>query len=58
MHGQEDPQHSVQFGHTQEQAAMLEHMEGECELLGGLHHPCIVQLFGMCFEQAPHYLCW
>ena len=36
----------------QEQAAMLERFAGECELLGGLHHPCIVQFLGVCFEQG------
>ena len=35
-----------------EQAAMLERFAGECELLGGLHHPCIVQFLGMCLEQG------
>ena len=35
-----------------EQAAMLERFAGECELLGGLHHPCIVQFLGVCFEQG------
>jgi len=25
---------------------------GECELLGRLHHPCVVQFLGMCFEQG------
>jgi len=29
-----------------EQAAMLERFAGECELLGGLHHPCIVVTLG------------
>ena len=36
----------------QEQAALLERFAGECELLGGLHHPCIVQFLGICFEQG------
>jgi len=36
----------------QEQAAMLDRFAGECELLGGLHHPCIVQFLGVCFEQG------
>jgi len=35
-----------------EKAAMLERFAGECELLGGLHHPCIVQFLGMWFEQG------
>jgi len=35
-----------------EQAAMLERFAGECELLSGLHHPCIVQFLGVCFEQS------
>ena len=35
-----------------EQAAMLEHFAGECELLGGLHHPCVVQILGVCLEQG------
>ena len=35
-----------------EQAAMLERFVGECELLGGLHHPCIVQFLGVWFEQG------
>ena len=35
-----------------EQAALLERFAGECELLGGLHHPCIVQFLGVCFEQG------
>jgi len=43
MCGQEDPK---------EQAAMLERFTGKCELLGGLHHPCIVQFLGVCFEQG------
>ena len=35
-----------------EKVAMLERFAGECELLGGLHHPCIVQFLGMWFEQG------
>ena len=35
-----------------EQAALLERFAGECELLSGLHHPCIVQFLGVCFEQG------
>ena len=35
-----------------EQAAMLERFAGECELLGGLHHPCIVQFLGVYFDQG------
>ena len=35
-----------------EKAAMLEQFAGECELLGGLHHPCIVQFLGVWYEQA------
>ena len=35
-----------------EKAAMLERFAGECELLGGLHHPCIVQFLGVWFEQG------
>ena len=35
-----------------EQAAILERFAGECELLGGLHHPCIVQFLGVCFKQG------
>ena len=35
-----------------EQAALLERFAAECELLGGLHHPCIVQFLGVCFEQG------
>ena len=34
-----------------EKAAMLERFAGECELLGGLHHPCIVQFLGVWYEQ-------
>ena len=33
---------------SQEQTAMLEHFVGECELLGRLHHLCIVQFLGAC----------
>ena len=36
----------------QQQVDMLERFAGECELLGGLHHPCIVQFLGVCFEQG------
>ena len=35
-----------------EKAAMLERFAGECELLAGLHHPCIVQFLGVWFEQG------
>ena len=35
-----------------EKAAMLERFAGECELLGGLYHPCIVQFLGVWFEQG------
>ena len=35
-----------------EKAAMLERFAGECELLGGLRHPCIVQFLGVWFEQG------
>ena len=35
-----------------EQTATLERFVGECELLSGLHHPCIVQFLGVCFEQG------
>ena len=35
-----------------EKAAMLEQFAGECELLAGLHHPCIVQFLGVWFEQG------
>ena len=34
-----------------EKAAMLERFAGECELLSGLHHPCIVQFLGVWYEQ-------
>ena len=46
--------HDILFNSAtpQEQAAMLERFAGECELLGGLHHPCIVQFLGVCFEQG------
>ena len=37
---------------SQEQTAMLEHFVGECELLGGLHHPCIVQFLWYVLEQG------
>ena len=35
-----------------EKAAMLERFAGECKLLAGLHHPCIVQFLGVWFEQG------
>ena len=35
-----------------EKAAMLERFAGECELLGGLHHPCIVQFLGVWYERG------
>ena len=35
-----------------EKAALLERFAGECELLGGLRHPCIVQFLGVWFEQG------
>ena len=35
-----------------EKVAMLERFAGECELLAGLHHPCIVQFLGVWFEQG------
>ena len=35
-----------------EKADMLERFAGECELLSGLHHPCIVQFLGVWFEQG------
>ena len=35
-----------------EKVAMLERFAGECELLGGLHHPCIVQFLGVWFEHG------
>ena len=35
-----------------EKAAMLERFAEECELLAGLHHPCIVQFLGVWFEQG------
>ena len=35
-----------------EKAAMLERFAGECELLAGLHHPCIVQFLGVWFERG------
>ena len=35
-----------------EKAALLERFAGECELLGGLHHSCIVQFFGVWFEHS------
>jgi len=52
--------HDILFNSAtpQEQAAMLDRFAGECELLGGLHHPCIVQFLGVCFEQGSHCLCW
>ena len=36
-----------------EKASMLERFAGECELLSGLHHPCIVQFLGVWYEQGP-----
>ena len=33
-----------------EKVAILERFAGECELLAGLHHPCIVQFLGVWFE--------
>ena len=46
--------HDILFNSAtpQEQAAIFERFAGECELLGGLHHPCIVQFLGVCFEQG------
>ena len=46
--------HDILFNSAtpQEQAAMLDRFTGECELLSGLHHPCIVQFLGVCFEQG------
>ena len=35
-----------------EKAAMLERFAGECELLSGLHHPCIVQFLGVWYQQG------
>ena len=35
-----------------EKVDMLERFAGECELLGGLHHPCIVQFLGVWFEHG------
>ena len=35
-----------------EKVAMLERFAGECELLAGLHHPCIVQFLGVWYEQG------
>ena len=35
-----------------EKAAMLERFAGECELLSGLHHPCIVQFLGVWYDQG------
>ena len=35
-----------------EKAAMLVRFAGECELLSGLHHSCIVQFFGVWYEQG------
>ena len=35
-----------------EKAAMLERFAEECELLGGLHHPCVVQFLGVWFERG------
>jgi len=46
--------HDILFNSAtpQEKAAMLERFAGECELLSELHHPCIVQFLGVCFEQG------
>ena len=46
--------HDILFNSVtpQEQAAMLDQFAGECELLGRLHHQCIVQFLGVCFEQG------
>ena len=46
--------HDILFNSAkpQEQASMLDRFAGECELLSGLHHPCIVQFLGVCFEQG------
>jgi len=46
--------HDILFNSAtaQEKVAMLERFAGECELLSGLHHPCIVQFLGVCFEQG------
>jgi len=46
--------HNILFNSAtpQERVALLERFAGECELLGGLHHPCIVQFLGVCFEQG------
>ena len=38
-----------------EKASMLERFAGECELLSGLHHPCIVQFLGVWFEQRSQF---
>ena len=35
-----------------EKAAMLERFAGECELLSGLQHPCIIQFLGVWYEQG------
>ena len=35
-----------------EKADMLERFAGECELLSGLYHPCIVQFLGVWYEQG------
>ena len=35
-----------------EKVAMLERFAEECELLAGLHHPCIVQFLGVWYEQG------
>ena len=46
--------HSILFESAtpHEKAAMLERFAGECELLSGLHHPCIVQFLGVWFEHG------
>jgi len=50
---QENP-HDILFNSAtpQEQAAMLDQFASKCELLGGLHHQCIVQFLGVCFKQG------
>ena len=35
-----------------EKAATFERFARECELLSGLHHPCIVQFLGVWYEQG------
>ena len=36
----------------QDRAAMLQRFTEECELLSHLHHPCVVQFLGVCFEHG------